>query len=95
MKYIVTISRILLGLISVIFGLNGFLHFVPAAEFPAVAGQFLGAIFASHFYIVVFVTQVIGGLLMLANRYVSLGLLLLGPVLVNVQFVAHQGIGEL
>ena len=84
MKYIFDISRILLGLIFVIFGLNGFMHFIPTTQFPGIAGEFVGAIFSSHFYIVVFLTQVVGGVLMLANRYVAFGLLLLGPVLVNI-----------
>jgi hypothetical protein len=79
MKYIVTISRILLGLILVVFGLNGFLRFVPTPQYPGVAGHFLGVIFKSHFYIVVFLAQILGGLFLLANRYVRLGPLLLGP----------------
>jgi len=84
MKYIVIISRILLGLTFVVVGLNGFLHFIPAQQFRGVAGQFMGAIFTSHFYTVVFLTQIVGGLLLLANRYVPLGVLLLGPVIVNI-----------
>jgi hypothetical protein len=84
MKYLVTISRILLGLIFVVFGLNGFLHFIPTVQFQGAAGQFIGAIFASRFYVVVFPTQIVGGVILLANRYVPLGLLLLGPVLVNI-----------
>jgi putative oxidoreductase len=84
MKYIVTISRILLGLIFVVFGLNGFLHFIPSPQYQGVAGQFIGVIFTSHLYIVIFLTQIVGGSLLLANRYVPLGLLLLGPVLVNI-----------
>ena len=84
MDKVTTVARILLGLLFLVFGLNGFLHFIPAPPPPGVAGQFLGAIFASHFYIVVFLTQILGGLLLLANRYVPMGLLLLGPVVVNI-----------
>lgn len=84
MKPIFSVARILLGMIFVVFGLNGFLHFIPTVQFPGAAGQFLGAIFASHFYVVVFAVQIIGGMLLLADRYVPLGLLLLGPMLVNI-----------
>ena len=84
MKQIATIARILLGLLFVVFGLNGFLHFISTPPHSALAGQFLGAVVASHFYTVVFLTQLFGGLLLLANRYVPLGLILLGPVLVNI-----------
>jgi hypothetical protein len=66
------------------FGLNGFLHFIPAPQYPGIAGQFIGAIFTSHFYIVVFLTQIVGGSPFLANRYVPLALLLLGPAIVNI-----------
>ena len=84
MKYVFTVSRVLLGLIFVVLGMNGFLHFVPTHQFRGIAGQFIGAIFASHFYTVVFMTQIISGLLLLANRFVPLGLILLGPVIVNI-----------
>jgi hypothetical protein len=48
------------------------------------AGQFMGALFQSHYLWVVAALQVIGGLLLLINRYVPLGLVLLGPVIVNI-----------
>lgn len=84
MNYIFTVCRVLLGLIFVVFGLNGFLHFIPSPPPEGIAAQFLGAIVTSHFYVIVFLTQLAGGLLVLVNRYVPLGLLLLGPVLVNI-----------
>jgi uncharacterized membrane protein YphA (DoxX/SURF4 family) len=87
MKIASVISRYLLGLIFVVFGLNGFFHFIPMPPPKgALAAQFGGAIFASHYWIVVFGVQVLGGALLLLNRYVVLALVLLGPVLVNIFF---------
>jgi putative oxidoreductase len=86
MRIAALISRLLLGLIFVVFGLNGFLNFIPMPPPTGVAGQFFGAIFASHYWIVIFGIQVLGGLLLLINRYVPLALVLLGPMIVNIFF---------
>jgi putative oxidoreductase len=81
------IARYLLGLIFLVFGLNGFLHFIPMPPPKGLAAQqFGGAIFASHYWVVIFGVQVIGGLLLLVNRFVPLALVLLGPVIVNIFF---------
>jgi hypothetical protein len=84
MKIAFTIARVLLGLLFTVFGLNGFLHFIPMQSPTGLAGQYMGALFLSHYLVVVFLLQLIGGVLLLANRYVPFGLLLLGPVLVNI-----------
>jgi putative oxidoreductase len=84
MKVAVLIARILLGLIFVFFGLNGLLHFLPSPPIPGVAGQFVGALFVSHYVLAVSALQVIGGLLMLIGRYIPLGLVILGPIIVNI-----------
>jgi putative oxidoreductase len=85
MKTAVLIARLLLGFIFTVFGLNGFLHFLkmppPAGQ---LAQQYTGALFVSHYLHVVFLIQLIGGILLLIGLYVPLALVLLGPVLVNV-----------
>ena len=90
------IARYLLGLIFVVFGANGFLHFIPMPPPPGVAGQFMGALFVSHVLVVVFLLQLIGGILLLVGRYVPLALVLLGPVIVNIvlfhAFMAPSGL---
>src|ERR1700704_1211144 len=86
MKIASLIARLLLGLIFLIFGLNGFLNFIHMPPPTGVAAQFFGAIFASHYYIVIFAVQVLGGLLLLVNRFVPLALVILGPVIVNIFF---------
>lgn len=87
MRIASVIARYLLGLIFLVFGLNGFLHFIPMPPPKgALAAQFGGAIFASHYWVVVFGIQVIGGILLLINRYVVLALIVLGPVIVNIFF---------
>jgi uncharacterized membrane protein YphA (DoxX/SURF4 family) len=97
MKIAVLVARILLGVIFVFFGLNAFLHFIPAQIPPGVAGQFIGAVFVSHYYVAIFVLQVIGGALLLANRYVPLALIILAPIIVNILnfhiTMAPSGIG--
>src|SRR5437773_4510478 len=85
MKIVVLIARLLLGLIFVALGLNGFLNFLSMGPMPSgLAGQFIGALFQSHYYFVVAGLQVVGGLLLLVNRFVPLALVLLGPVIVNI-----------
>lgn len=84
MKTSATIARYLLGLIFFIFGLNGFLHFIPMPPPQGIAGQFMGALFGSGVLSVVMAIQLAGGVLLLANRFVPLALTLLGPVIVNI-----------
>jgi peptidoglycan biosynthesis protein MviN/MurJ (putative lipid II flippase) len=96
MKIAVTISRVLLGLLFTVFGANGFLHFIPMPPPTGLAGQYMGALFVSHYLVVVFLVQLVGGILLLANRYVPLALILLGPVIVNIvsfhAFLAPEGL---
>src|SRR5258705_7522172 len=84
MKILTHISRFLLGFIFLVFGLNGFLHFIPMPPPSGVAGQFLGAMFVSNYLLVVSGLQVISGALLLINRYVPLALTILGPIIVNI-----------
>lgn len=85
MKITSVIARFLLGLIFLVFGLNGFLHFIPASSPPSgAAGQFVGALFVSNYLVVVFLLQLISAILLLINRYVPLALTLLAPVIVNI-----------
>jgi hypothetical protein len=88
MKIAGTISRYLLGIIFLVFGANGFLHFIPLPPPPGLAGQFMGAMFMSHYLVVVFLLQLIPAILLLSGRYVALALVLLGPVIVNI-FLFH------
>jgi len=85
MKIVTLIARLLLGLISLVFGLNGFLNFLNMGPLPSgLAGQFIIALAASHYFWVVAGLQVVGGVLLLVNRFVPLALVLLGPVIVNI-----------
>jgi putative oxidoreductase len=98
MKIAALIARILLGLLFLVFGLNGFLNFIPVGPLPAgLAGQFVTALLQSHYVQVVCAFEVAGGALLLSNRYVPLGLTLLGPIIVNILLyhllLFHMGVG--
>ena len=84
MRIVSAVARYLAGVIFLVFDLNGFLHFIPFPPPSGVAGQFMGALFVSHYLAVIFGVQVIGAVLLLANRYVPLALAVLGPVIFNI-----------
>src|SRR5881296_1136582 len=84
MKILIIIARSLLGLVFVVFGLNSFLHFIPMQPPQGLAGDFMKALFVSHYYYVIAILQIAGGALCLIGRFVPLGLTLLGPVIVNI-----------
>ena len=84
MKIAALIARNLLGLMFVVFGLNGFLHFIPQPPQTGVAAQFGMALGAAHYWEPIFALQLLGGLILLSNRYVPIGLVLLGPIVANI-----------
>ncbi len=88
MKIVSLIARILLGLIFLVFGLNGFLNFIPAAPPSGTAGQFLTLLVTSHYAVVIFLLQLIPAILLLMNSYTPLALTLLAPIIVNI-FLFH------
>lgn len=86
MKIISAIARIVLGLVFVFFGLNIFLRFpfLHMSLPSGLAGDFAKALYVSHYIYVVGALQIAGGALFLIGRFVPLGLMLLGPVIVNI-----------
>jgi uncharacterized membrane protein YphA (DoxX/SURF4 family) len=83
MKIAVLVVRILLGLMFLVFGLNGFLHFIPSPPIPGDAGALMGIMMAHGWIKFHALLYVIAALLLLIGRYVPVALVLLGPVMVN------------
>jgi len=86
MKIAIVVSRILLGVGFVVFGSNILHPFLPMPAPPegSLAAQFMGVMFPTHWMTLIGAFQVAGGLLVLIGRTAPLGLVLLGPVLVNI-----------
>lgn len=81
------VARILLGLIYLFFGLNFFFHFLHAAppDPASKAGIFLGGLFNSGYFFVFLKTlEVLYGLLLLADWFVPLVLILISPISINI-----------
>lgn len=98
-RHLPAAARLLMGLGFFVFGLNGFLNFIPPPTEPIPAGAvaFGGALVQTGFMIpLVKGTEVLVGALLLANRFVPLALALVAPVLVNIvlfhAFLAPSGI---
>jgi len=78
------IARYLAGVIFLVMGLNGFLNFIPLPPPGGIAGQFMDALYVSHYLWVIFAFQLLAAVLLLVNRYVPLAVALLAPIIVNI-----------
>ena len=78
------VARVLLGAVFLVFGLNGFLHFLPQPPAPQPAMAFAGALAASgYFFPLLKATEVVAGALLLLG-FVPIALTLLAPIVVNI-----------
>jgi hypothetical protein len=90
-------ARLVQGVAFLVFGVNGFLHFLPMPTPPPAAGAFFGALFSTGYMIpLIKTTEVVTAILLLSNRFVPLALALIAPVIVNIvafhAFLAPAGI---
>ena len=87
MKHVPTIAGGLLGLLFVVFGLNFFLQFIPMPPGPPEGSPpalFMAAMFPTGYLTFVKVLEILGGVLVAIPRTRALGLLVLGPIVVNI-----------
>jgi putative oxidoreductase len=82
-------SRLLLGVIYFVFGLNGFLQFLPMPPLPEGAMSFMGGLASSgYFFPFLKGTEVVAGLLLLTGFAAPLALIILAPITLNI-FLFH------
>ena len=98
-RHFPTIARILLGLPLAVFGLNGFLNFIPAPETPLPEGAMafsIALVNSGYMMQLIGATHLVVGVLLLSNRFVPLALALFAPFMVNSiafhLFLEHTGL---
>jgi len=98
-RHMPTIARFLMGLMFFVFGLNGFLNFIPQPKTPMPDGAmaFAGALMKTgYMFPLVMGTQLLVGVLLLLNRFVPLALAFITPIIVGIitfhLFLAPSGI---
>lgn len=88
MKHAPTLASVLLGLAFITFGANFFLNFIPMPADPSPADAphklFMAAMFPTGYLAFVKVLEILGGLLVALPKTRNIGLLLLGPIIVNI-----------
>ncbi len=91
--------RYFLGAVFFIFGLNGFLQFLPMPPVPESAGAFLGALAGSgYFFPVLKGTEILAGLALLSGTAAPVALVVLAPISIQIflfHFVLTPGFGNI
>ena len=86
MKYLPTIAGALLGLMFVAFSLMVLLHLVPMPPLPegTPPAMFMGAFGPTGYMTFIKVLELLGGILVAIPKTRNFGLLILGPIIVNI-----------
>lgn len=90
-SYLRHLPAVLLGCLFLVFGANFFFKFLPIPS-PAVgspAAMFMGALYGSGYLAFIKTLEILGAICLIIPRTRRLGLLLIGPVIVNI--LAYQG----
>ena len=81
----IVLAKVILSVSFIVFGANGFLHFLPLPPPESQSARsFLGVLMSTGYFSVVKALEILGGALVLSGRLAPLGLLILGPILVNI-----------
>lgn len=84
-RIVTAIVRVLLGLMFLVFGLNGFLDFIPAPkDLPPDLVTVSTGLMKGGYMTVVSATEILVALLLLTNLFVPLALALLAPIVVGI-----------
>jgi putative oxidoreductase len=86
MKYAPAVAGIILGLLFVMASVVFFFNLVEAPKPPdgTPVAMFFGAFGPTHYMTFVKVLELVGGILVMIPRTRNLGLLVLGPIIVNI-----------
>jgi putative oxidoreductase len=84
MKVISEIPSYILAIIFLVFGLNGFLNFIPLPPPEGDSATFFGVLYTTGYIKVVKVLEIIFAILLLIPKTRPLGLILLMPIIVNI-----------
>ena len=84
MNKAILIARNLLGIAFLVFGANYFLKFLPMPKSEGLPAQFMGVLFVSNYLMVVKILEISGAVLLLSKRFAPVGLVILGPIVVNI-----------
>lgn len=80
---VVLVARILVALITIVFGANKFLNFMPAMELEGEAQAYFGALMSVNLMPVIAIIEIGTGIALLTNRYVGWAVVLSAPIAFN------------
>lgn len=87
MKYVPAIAGVVLGLLFIMAGMTFLLNMIPKMDPPpegSAAAHFLAAFFPTGYMHFVKVFETLGGILVAIPKTRNLGLLVLGPIIINI-----------